>query len=60
MLSYRSAGYTAADELCCPTHLEETTLRWDRGRKRFFSERRMLDQEPVARAPAAPPPAPAP
>jgi hypothetical protein len=60
VLSFRSSSYVAGDEVCCPTHLEETTLRWDRKRKRFTSERKTIDREPVAQAPSAPSPPPSP
>ena len=58
VLSYREARYTTGDELCCPTQLVETTLRWDRRADRFTNaSRRTIEREPEARAPTAPEPA---
>jgi len=58
VVSYREARYTPSDELCCPTQLLETTLRWDRSEKRFTNpSRRVIEREPEAQAPAAPEPA---
>ena len=58
VVSYREARYTPGDELCCPTQLLETTLRWDRSEKRFTNpSRRVIEREPEAQAPAAPEPA---
>jgi hypothetical protein len=61
VISYRSASYAPGDELCCPSQLIETSLRWERATKRFrIAQRRTVAQEPEAQAPAAPDPAPEP
>lgn len=40
VLVYRTSRYAAGDELCCPSRIIETRLRWDREDKRFrVSER---------------------
>ncbi len=46
VLSYSSSDYVAGDELCCPSRVTETTLRWDRSRMRFAAERKTVDQAP--------------
>jgi hypothetical protein len=40
VLTYRSAAYEDGDELCCPTELAETELRWDRRDDRLVVEER--------------------
>ena len=45
VLAYRTAEYEPGDELCCPTALRETELRWDAERDRFAVEARR-DIEP--------------
>ena len=45
-LSYRSAVYEAGDELCCPSKLVETELRWADGK--FVIEDRREIEGPAA------------
>ena len=49
VLTYRTAQYALGDELCCPSKLLETELKWDEDRKRFT----VADRREVA-PPSAP------
>lgn len=61
VMSYRTASYAPADELCCPSHLIETSLRWDRKSRSFrIAQRRTIEQQPEAQVPTAPEPTPTP
>jgi hypothetical protein len=43
VLRYRTARYAAGDELCCPTAMAESRLRWREARHRFtVVERRLV------------------
>jgi hypothetical protein len=50
VLSYRSAAYAAGDELCCPSKLLETELRWDAKAEKFVVEDRREVTPPSAPA----------
>ena len=55
VVSYRTARYEPGDELCCPTHLTQSTLGWDDDERRFrVRERVTFEPPPEAQAPAAP------
>jgi hypothetical protein len=57
VLSYRSARYEPGDELCCPSHVTETTLGWDKTDRRMkVVKRETFVPPPEAQAPAAPAP----
>ncbi|MGZ8648680.1 MAG: hypothetical protein ACXW08_08645 [Solirubrobacteraceae bacterium] len=61
VMSYRTANYAAADELCCPSQLIETSLRWISKTRSFrIGQRRTIAQPPQAGVPAAPEPTPTP
>ena len=55
VLSYRTSRYGPDDELCCPTRLTQSTLRWSaRERRLRVRERVTFEPPPEAQAPAAP------
>jgi hypothetical protein len=57
VLSYRTARYDPGDELCCPAHVTESTLGWDKATRRMkVVKRETFVPPPEAQAPAAPPP----
>lgn len=57
VLTYRTSSYAPADELCCPSQLVETSLRWISTTRSFrIGERRTVTQQPEANVPAAPEP----
>jgi hypothetical protein len=61
VVSYQSARYEPDDELCCPSHVTETTLAWDKTDRRMkVAKRETFVPPPEAQAPAAPPPPAAP
>lgn len=61
VMSYRTSSYAPADELCCPSQLVDTSLRWIRSTRSFrIGERRTIAQPPEAKVPAAPEPTPTP
>jgi hypothetical protein len=51
VLSYRTAVYAPGDEVCCPSKLLETELRWDAKRERFTVADRREVTPPDAPAP---------
>lgn len=53
VLSFRTSTYAEGDELCCPSKVVETTLRWDARKKTF----RVAKREDVV-APPQPTPTP--
>jgi hypothetical protein len=61
VMSYRTANYAPADELCCPSQLIETSLRWISKTRSFrIGRRRTLTPPPQAGVPAAPEATPTP
>jgi lipopolysaccharide export LptBFGC system permease protein LptF len=57
VVSYRTARYEPGDELCCPAHVTESTLGWDKADRRMkVVKRETFAPPPEAQAPAAPPP----
>jgi hypothetical protein len=61
VMTYRTANYAPADELCCPSQLIETSLRWISKTRSFrIGQRRTINQPPEANVPAAPEPTPTP
>jgi hypothetical protein len=57
VVSYRTSRYEPGDELCCPSHLTQSTLGWDKDRRRMrVVERVTFAPPPQAQAPAAPAP----
>jgi hypothetical protein len=57
VLSYRTARYEPGDELCCPSHVTESTLGWDKATRRMkVVKRETFAPPPEAQAPAAPAP----
>ncbi len=57
VVSYRSARYDPGDELCCPSHLTQSTLAYDKDAHRMrVKERVTFAPPPEAQAPAAPAP----
>jgi len=55
VLSYRTSRYGPDDELCCPTRLTQSTLRWSaRERRLRVRERVTFEPPPEAQAPTAP------
>lgn len=61
VMTYRTANYAPADELCCPSQLVETSLRWITKTRSFrIGERRTITPSPEANVPAAPEPTPTP
>jgi hypothetical protein len=57
VVSYRTARYEPGDELCCPSHLTQSTLGWDKeGRRMKVVQRVTFAPPPEAQAPAAPAP----
>jgi hypothetical protein len=61
VMSYRTANYAPTDELCCPSQLVETSLRWITKTRNFrIGQRRTIAKPPEANVPAAPEPTPTP
>jgi hypothetical protein len=57
VVSYRTSRYEPGDELCCPAHLTQSTLGWDKENRRMkVVERVTFAPPPEAQAPAAPAP----
>ena len=57
VVSYRTARYEPGDELCCPSHVTESTLGWDKATRRMkVVKRETFAPPPEAQAPAAPAP----
>lgn len=57
VVSYRTARYEPFDELCCPSHLTQSTLAYDKAEHRMrVKERVTFAPPPEAQAPAAPAP----
>jgi hypothetical protein len=57
VVSYRTARYEPGDELCCPAHVTQSTLGWDKdGRRMKVVDRVTFVPPPEAQAPAAPAP----
>ena len=57
VVSYRTARYEPGDELCCPAHVTESTLAWDKDDRRMkVVKRETFAPPPEAQAPAAPAP----
>jgi hypothetical protein len=57
VVSYRTARYEPGDELCCPAHVTESTLGWDKDDRRMkVVKRETFAPPPEAQAPAAPAP----
>jgi hypothetical protein len=57
VVTYQTARYEPADELCCPSHVTESTLGWDKATRRMkVVKRETFVPPPEAQAPAAPAP----
>jgi hypothetical protein len=57
VVTYQTARYEPGDELCCPSHVTESTLGWDKATRRMkVVKRETFAPPPVAQAPAAPAP----
>ena len=57
VVSYRTSRYEPGDELCCPSQITQSTLAWDKDRRRMrVKERVTFAPPPEATAPAAPAP----
>jgi hypothetical protein len=57
IVTYQTARYEPADELCCPSQVTESTLGWDKATRRMKVVRReTFAPPPEAQAPAAPAP----
>jgi hypothetical protein len=57
VVSYRTSRYEPGDELCCPSHITQSTLEYVKAeRKMRVKERVTFAPPPQAQAPAAPPP----
>ena len=57
VVTYRTARYEPGDELCCPSHVTESTLGWDKATRRMkVVKRETFVPPPEAQAPAAPAP----
>jgi hypothetical protein len=57
VVTYQTARYEPGDELCCPSHVTESTLGWDKAKRRMkVVKRETFVPPPEAQAPAAPAP----
>ena len=57
VVSYRTSRFEPGDELCCPSHLTQSTLAYDKAAHRMrVKERVTFAPPPEAQAPAAPAP----
>ena len=57
VVTYQTARYEPGDELCCPAHVTESTLGWDKATRRTkVVKRETFAPPPEAQAPAAPAP----
>jgi hypothetical protein len=57
VVTYQTARYEPSDELCCPSHVTESTLGWDKATRRMkVVKRDTFVPPPEAQAPAAPAP----
>ena len=57
VVTYQTARYEPADELCCPSNVTESTLGWDKATGRMkVVKRETFAPPPEAQAPAAPAP----
>jgi hypothetical protein len=57
VVTYQTARYEPGDELCCPSHVTESTLGWDKATRRMkVVKRATFVPPPEAQAPAAPAP----
>jgi hypothetical protein len=55
VVSYRTSRYEPGDELCCPSHVTQSTLAYDKARRRMrVKDRVTFAPPPEAQAPAAP------